>query len=446
MKFGYYIKNCIWEWILCSVIACSLSMIIFNGFYIAADRQSNYAVIITMTAVLIAICFAGAYSKKSAWIALASGIAAAVAGLILLRQSEPLRNVFRDQESNPYLYFLILILTALAVFFLSRTRTGTGILFVAGAFLTAAIQFLYESGHLYAMLLFLCGCGTMYIYKNYQKNVLESETLKTAFGRTFAISTVLCMIVLALSAGVFYGIVKPLDPPKQDLKLITKYMALEVLEKVGIADTHIMNDSEERTNNVNDNEKDSKQKGDRKEDKSEGDQEKQKDEKKKEQRNNPSRLDNSKKNKLFYAIKYTTEFLTPFLLIPLFCLLIATAILIKLWVRRRWLKKTMEQPKKEQILRMYHLYLKKFRHLKIRKAPEETPFEFKERVAPHLRAFNEENVSFSTLTDIFVRAKYSEAVPDEKEYQCYLTFHKTFYKNCRKYLGNFKYMLKFFIL
>lgn len=445
MRFGYYVKNCIWEWLLCSVISCSLSMILFNGFYIAAERQSNYVLIIAVTAILTGLCFLGAYNRRSALLAAGTGLAAVIVGTIVLQQMQGAQSVFRDQESNPYLYFLILILTALITFFLSRIRTGTGILFIAGAFLAGAMQFLYESVQLYALLVFLCCSGAMYIYKNYQKNVLESETVKTAFGRTFAISTVLCILILALSAGIFYGIIKPLDPPKQDLKLITKYMSLEVLEKVGIADTHIINDSEDTTSNQNDNEEDSRKKGD-KQDNSKGDKTQRKDENKKEQKSNPSKLDNSMKDKLFYAVKYTVDKISPLWLIPLLFLILALAVLTKLWLRKQWLKKVMEKPRAEQIIQMYHFYLKKFRHLKIRKTPEETPFEFQERAEPYIRFFGEADISFSRLTDIFVKVQYSEEAVEEKEYQSYLNFHKIFYKNCRQYLGNFKYVIKFFVL
>lgn len=444
MRFTYYLKNCIWEWILCTVLSGSISVILFNGFYIAAQRQSNYPLILCVTGILTAGCILGAYNRRSVLIALGSGLAAALLGVILIQRMESVQNAFRDQESNPYLYFLILILTSLIVFFLSRTRTGTGVLFVAGAFLAAAMQFLYESVALYSVLLFLCGSGAMYIYKNYQKNVLETQTVKVAFGRTFSISIALCVLIIALSAGVFYGIVKPLDPPKHDLKLITKYMALEVLEKVGIADTHIINDSDDSTDNINDNEKDSNKKDD-KEDNSEGDKEKQKDENQKDKKNNPSRLDDSQ-NPVFYAIKYLTSIITPLLLIPLILLLILLAILIKLWLRRRWMKKMREKPKREQVIYMYQFYLKKFRRMKIRKAPQETPFEFGARAEAYLRDFQAEDTSFHSLTDIFVRAKYGADEIEEGDYQSYLKFYKVFYKNCRKHLGTFKYILKFFVL
>ena len=367
MSFTYYLKNSIWEWILCTAIGSSLSLIVFNGFYISQQRQSDYGIVIGIIAVLSIGCILGAYNKRTVLIAIGSGVLSVLAVLLMIQKKSGVISVFRDQESNPYLYFLIIIIVALTVFMLCRTRTGTGILFVAGAFMTAAMEFLYESVSLAAMLMFLCSCGAMYIYKNYQKNVLESQTVKIAMGRSFTISVILCILIMAISAGIFYGIVKPMDPPERELKLITKYKALEIMEKVGIADTHIIDDSDELTDNINEDEKDSRNKGD-KEDKSKGEKEKQKDENLKDNKNNPTNLDDSM-NKLLYAIKYMASVVTPLLLIPFLLLIILAAILMKLWLRRRWLNKVKAMPLKQQIIEMYHFYIKKFRRLKIRKAP-----------------------------------------------------------------------------
>ena len=444
MSFTYYLKNSIWEWILCTAIGSSLSLIVFNGFYISQQRQSDYGIVIRIIAVLSIGCILGAYNKRTVLIAIGSGVLSVLAVLLMIQKKSGVISVFRDQESNPYLYFLIIIIVALTVFMLCRTRTGTGILFVAGAFMTAAMEFLYESVSLAAMLMFLCSCGAMYIYKNYQKNVLESQTVKIAMGRSFTISVILCILIMAISAGIFYGIVKPMDPPERELKLITKYKALEIMEKVGIADTHIIDDSDELTDNINEDEKDSRNKGD-KEDKSKGEKEKQKDENLKDNKNNPTNLDDSM-NKLLYAIKYMASVVTPLLLIPFLLLIILAAILMKLWLRRRWLNKVKAMPLKQQIIEMYHFYIKKFRRLKIRKAPGETPFEFSDRAEMYLSNFRTEEASFSLLTEIFVKAKYGDEQVVEDDQKRYLNFHKMFYKNCRKHLGNFKYIIKFFML
>lgn len=106
----------------------------------------------------------------------------------------------------------------------------------------------------------------------------------------------------------------------------------------------------------------------------------------------------------------------------------------------------MEKERRDQIIEFYEFYIKRFQKMKVLKAPEETPYEFAERSAPYLREFHVENTSFADLTDIFVKARYSEEDVEEDDYQRYLMFYQAFYKNCREHLGTFKYILKFFTL
>lgn len=444
MSMKEYLKSCIWEWILGILVSWGLCQIFFHGFYIAESWQGNYLCSLLVMALLTAGCLTGAYDKRSVKIAVPSGIAVLILALVLVQQISQSQNAFRDQEENAGVYFLILILTSLAVFFLSRTRIGSGILFVGGSFFASTIQFLYETSEIGWLILFLCSAGAMYLYKTYQKNVRENSTVKADFRRAFLTATVACIVILLLSSGIFFGIVKPLDPPTRDLKLITKYMSLEVLEKTGVADTHILNDTDEKTDNVNEEENDSKKKGD-KENQTEGEKSKQEDQEQKDKKENPTKLDDML-NQFFYAIKYIAAKITPMLLIPFLILLILAVILTKILLRKRWLKKVMEKERRNQIIEFYEFYIKRFQKMKVRKAPEETPYEFAERSAPYLREFHAENTSFADLTDIFVKARYSEADVEEDDYQRYLMFYQGFYKNCREYLGTFKYILKFFTL
>lgn len=383
------------------------------------------------------------HNKKSIFIATGAGLIAVMGTLLFLQRSYDLSDGFKDTESNPYLYVIIIILTGLVTYFLTRTRTGTGILFIAGAFTIAALQFLYETVEVYTLILYMLSCGTMYIFKNYQKNVLSAETVKTAFGRTFVISASICVIILLIAGGIFYGIIRPMNPQARELKLITNYKALEVLEQVGIADIQTIFDNDELTDNTDDEEKDSKDKGDEK-DSSDGENETKENENKKD-RNVPSNLDPSQ-SPLLYAIKYTYNIKALMLIIPLLILLLIAAVLFKRYLRRRWLKKTLEKPAKERIIAFYHYYLKRFSRMGIRQRQWETPYEFAENSRFSTQLFKSETTDFMQLTDIFVRAKYG--VDDIREEDCkrYLDFHRIFYKCCIKHLGKFKYILKFFIL
>ena len=441
---GYYLRSRLWEFILCVIITFSASGILLNGFYIDPSRQGNVLLITGLAVLVSVVCFAGAYSKKSMAIAGAASVFVILAGVILIQIRELLKNIFRDEEENPGLFFLAVILTAVIVFFMTRTRTGTGILFIAGGFMTGAVQFLYETVDLYMMMLFIGSTGAMYIYKNYQRNVLETETVKTAFSRVFVISAAVCMVITLIACGLFYGIVKNMDPPERELKLITNYKALEVLEKVGIADTQNIYDNDELTDQTNDNQDESSQTGDDT-DESDGDKQQQEDQDIQDERNDPNILDDSDDPQL-YPIKYALSIYGPFIIAGLIILLIIAAVVIKKLLRRRWIHKVQQKTPGEQIIILYGFFINRFRKMKIEKKGSETPYEFATRSAAQTSVFCGESGIFDDITDIFVRTKYGSEPVKRADNERYLMFYRMFYKRCRKYLGTFRYILKFFIL
>lgn len=440
----YYIGSRMWEFILCIMTAFAAVGTELKGFYIDEAHQSNHLLIIGIAAIVILICFAGAYSRKSAVIAGLVSAFLILAGIIAVQVRPPVTTLFRDEEGNIWLFMLIIVVTSLVVFFLCRTLIGTGILFIAGTFLSGAVQFLYGTVSIYMMLMFICSAGAMYIYKNYQRNVLRTETVKTAFSGAFITSVALCAVITLIAAGIFFGVVKQLDPPQRELKLITNYKALEVLEKVGIADMQKIFDDDELTDQINDNEEESSNKGDET-DNSDGDKEQQEDKSLQDERNEPDKLDDSN-NPLLYPIKYAYSIYGPFVFLGLFILLIVLAVLLKLWLRRMWLSRVMKKSPEQRIPLMYEFYISRLRKIKMARKDSETPYEFCQREKSRLRMFRSEGADFDDITDIFVRTKYGRQPVSDEDMKRYLSFHKVFYRNCRKHLGNVKYIIKFFIL
>lgn len=445
MEFVKYLKGCVWDLILCAVMAVSLCYAEGSGFYVAESLHKNYVLLLGIVVLTTAVLAAISYNKKTLIFGI-SGIAAALVLLFLvLGLNSGIGNVFADKPGNPWLYVTLMITTTVGVYLLSRTRIGTCGLLAAGILVMAVIQFLYKPGHLAALFLFLCACGSMYIFKNYQRNVVQSQTVKTAFGRTFVISAVLSVLLLSLGAGIFYGIVKPLDPPARELKLITKYMSFETLQELGIASEVLLTDPDQFTQKTDDTEKTAKQEGDKKKDNPDkGNKGKDQDKSQNKQDNQVNRLDKNDSSQVFYAIKYTTEKISPVWWILMLLLLIVLAVVLKLWLRDRWFRKVKEQPKKEQVQTLYRYYLKKFALMGVKKQKEDTPLEFAEKAASQLEAFEESGVSIRSLTETFVGAAYSPSGVSEQGYKAYLSFHKVFYSCCRKHLGKLKYMLKFF--
>lgn len=443
MSFTRYLRYSVWEYIFCAVMCCCVNRTIFSGFYISDNLQDNYVLLIGMSCALCALLFAGSYNRRSVLIAAGAFVVMAVAFLIIARQSSGGANIFHDQEGNPYLYFIISVIATVIVFLLTRTRTGTAALFIAGAFTLAMIQFLYRSNHLIALFLFILACGAMLLYKNYYKSVLESQTVRTAFGRMFIFSIALCLVLTLLGTGIFYGIAKAFDPQARELKLITKYMALETLQKVGIADLSALPDYDKTTKNTSDQERKAKEEKEKKEEQAEGNNQKREVQNK--DQKDPNRLD-SREDPAFNVVNYLKKTHLWVLFPILLLLLIAGAIFAKIWSRKRWMQKLEPENNRIKVVEMYQYYMKRLRRMKIRKAPEDTLFQFVEKAGSPLQYFTAGDTDFRKLTALYVRASYGKEDISDSEFQSYLNFYQVFYKNCRQYLGRFKYILKFFYL
>jgi hypothetical protein len=396
-------------------------------------------VVIGISAALLLLLYAGAFNRRSGLISVTVFIIAAAAAVFIANGRVSGGNIFADSENNPYIFYVILVLAVLAVFLLTRFRAGIALLFVGGSVMMGALQFLYNKNHLAELFVFLCACGALYIYKNYRKNVFVSDTRKTAFGRTFIISAVTAALVIGVGLGAFFGVVRPLDPQPRELKLITKYMALPVVEKAGIADVEVIKDKNMTTQQLNDAVKKAKERAEERE-KESGIKD---DDKKGDENKNPLFAIG---DAFFYAVNYLKQDYRWVIPIALALLAILVAVRLKLYRRRRWLKRLAGRPPEVRVKEMYLYYLAKLKKLKIKKLPSDTLYEFADKSHTALDRFAVSGVGFGALTDTFVKANYGGGSPSEDELDRYLLFHRGFYVNCRRFLGNFKYICLFFVL
>jgi hypothetical protein len=435
-----YLRNSIWDYLLLVVMACCFARTALSGFYTPAYLYGNIGLLIIMSASLCALLLFGAYSKRSVVITIIAFAVCFVAFIILVRASGA-GNVFADTERNPYLYFVLVALTSVGVFLLSRTKVGCIALFAAGAVVLCMVRFLYEVDHLIEFMLFLLAAGTMYIYRNDRGSVLSSRAIRPVFGHTTATGAVLCVLVIGMGCGIFFGIVKPLDPPARDLKLITKYLSLPTLEKIGVAELTEMPDDNLSSNKTSDEEQSAKADGDKPEDTpSDADKDSDQDT---EDKTNPLALDSSR-NPFFKVIDYLAEKLGIFTIPIIIAVIIAALIFGKLYRRRRWLALLSARSCDEQVREMYSYYMKKLGFIKVRKPPEDTLFEFAERTRPILERFDAPEASFRDLTDIYIKSCYGTESATGEEVAKYRRFHDKFYANCRAYLGGFGYTIRFF--
>ena len=415
--------------LLCGVMIFALSTTIFAGFKATDPYLRHYLATILGAAVLTVVFTIGFYSRRTILIGVIV-LAVAVVLIIVIAAANG-ASLFVDQEGNVYLRWFLMLLTALGVTLLSRFRAGAIVLFATGTFLIALIQFMYENNLVFCLLLFLCAAGMMIMYRTYINNVLHSPTVQTAPGRALLASFVLCLLVGAIGTGIFYGIVRPLNPPSQDVKILTKYLSLEVMEKMGIANVRTIHDMQKEASNQTKEKTTVDKASDLKDDSQEEAQDGQ-----------DQNAEANRRQEQEEWIKYSREVL-PWLIPLLIAAVIAAVIIIKILLRKKQYNAFMALEKGTRIPAMYKYFLRSLTFADVKKSPEETPFEFAKRAEPYLRDFAVDGVGISELTESFVTAKYGVRELSEKDEKNYETFYRALHVNLRKRMGNFRYVLRF---
>lgn len=447
-----FLREQIWDMVLCVLLLFACGTCVCLGFYVPADQVGAYPVTLITAAVLVLLMTLAVYSKRT----LLVGIGVLIllfAGMIVYSVGSG-SSLFADDESNPFLRFLLMIITGIVIFAATRFRIGSVLLLPAGIIALCMIEFLYENHQVLWLLVFLIAGGAMIIYRNYINNVMHSRTLKTAQTSAVIYSIILCLLVAGLGAGIFFLIVKPLHPQAKELKLITKYLSLEVLEKIGVADIETINDPELMTDQLDDENDTTKQDTDQK-DENLNDSSSAAENDESNDGTSPDRL-NKRLKGAFHAIRYDWGIPQWILAILTIFALIAAAVLFKLYLRRRWLRAVQSKPADEQVRLMYAFFMRKFAQLKIRPVTGETPLDFAARTSDQLHVFRiwapdpsgslKSKGGFPELTDVIVRVEYGGQMPTEDDISLFETFYRFFYWNCREYLGRIQYIIRFFTL
>lgn len=444
---AYYIRYSIPEFIFCLVAAAALEINMVYGFKLTEQMRTSYGVFIAVTAVVLLLLFIFNYSSWSRLVMLPVFAAAAVVLIMFCYRMGFSLIETETREDNWGLCILIIVIITVVAFAASRTRLGSGIFAVAGSFAHAWLCVLLYTFSAWALVVFILAAGVMYLYSRYRHQMLNADARKHAFIPLVGTSVLAMVIVLVLTAGTFFGVVKPLNPPVLDITLITKVVSPEVLEIVGISTPQVLM-SDEQSSEVNENrQKDSSEKNDeQQEDETvEGEQDSSPEDEA-QTTEDETQLDNSIDTD---SLSLTSAAGFPVLMIVLACV---AAFLIVMGLRRYllrhriWLKKLQkDHGREEQVRRMYHLFRAKLKVLGISGAPYDPPVRQAESVASKTVFMDEGGAGWTELSAVFARLIYGGVSPTEEEYGAYLSYYKRFWKACRKYCG-FRWLWKQFRL
>ncbi len=446
-----YLKMVLWEGVLACLMAMSLSITYYQGFNAPDDDyQRAFFVALGVVLVLTAFMFAIARDKRTA---LRGGIALGVVLLVafIVAVATMGSAVLSDEPGNLFIITAVPVACTLATFLLSRTKPGAIILGVVGAFSCVVLEFLYEDNRVVPLIIFVVAAISLVVYKDYRAGLRGSQTRTTSFRSVALTSAAAALLVAGASAAIWFGVIAPTSPDAMEIKLITRYMAYEELPRRGTnAELAITNPDMTSTlfneetqlayENPNDTEMDA----------SDSD------------RSNETSFAQSIIDAIGYAlgaavdglvslfnyITFETKGLGWLVLLLILAALIAAPIYFKRHRRKKFYESALADTPRNYVSRLYELFTKDLRRMKVKRRPNSTLFEFACDTEGELGIFedNEGRASFLQLTDVYVRACYGKDALTVEDLAAYHHFYQNFYRSAQTYLGRFAYCRKFFFL
>lgn len=426
----HYIKSRAADWILCTCLAASMTAAVCSGFVLEDALSHSPVAAFLIAAVLQALMLVIAYRRLNVRIGIAAGVVLAAVVVVYMQTQHPLA----DETANSlFIFLLIEVLAAVLTFLLSRTRLGLAVLFLGGNIVQAGAHFLQFPAPLWSFLVFLVAVFAMFFYRVYTVSLLRAEMGKVRIGQYLRQVAAICLAAVLLSGVAYFGVVRPLDPPTQELRLINVLKSMDVLEVLGVSNTQIILDPELT----------SEQPPEDTEQSDEQDQEES------DALDAPLDTDDSQEDvkttlQELMAIRYDWSVQQLWWLFVLLAALVVGIFVLRVALKRRWRKGLQALPHEDAVLRYYRFFLSRMEKAGLKKPPAWTLREYTDNMQLQLQAFEAGGSTFGGLTAVYEKVLYGGCSVTEEEYQGFETFCDHFYRNLRREIGPVKYYLQIF--
>ena len=444
-----YIKSRLPDWLLCTLMSAALSSAVCSGFEMESPGKDSIAALFGAALIISLIMTALAYRRALTGIGIACGAALAVASVAYLKTVHPLAD---ESAHAGFIFALVCIITGILVFLLSRSRLGIVVLFIAGDLIGAGAHFLQFENPLWSFLLFAAAVLIMFFYRVYIISLVNADMGRVRTGKYMTQTVAVCLAAALIASGIFAGIVRPLDPPTHDLKLIRVLKQMDMLEVLGIYNVKTVLNPFKDSSETPDKPEYSNQKGEEESDAMDGQDQDQQEE------NDDAMTDPDlqiKADAIKYAFKeYHLGWLIPLAVI----ILIAAAAAAAVSRRRRWRRAVQALSNEELALNYYPYFLRCMEIAGLEKPPQQTLNEFAESAAHELEAFecagngggdadgtdtDAERVSFAALSEIYERALYGDMDVSDDERALFERFYDGLAVGLKERMGMFKYLLNY---
>ena len=443
-----YIKLHMWDYLFTVLISIGLALNVFSSYVLTTPFVTNYAVIIVSVLAINCLMFVFGYNKRNAITGTVILVVAAVGAMLFLRAKGYLSSGGSVDRSLP-IFWAIIVISTIVTYLTSRSKKLFIPFSVAAILVSAAFRFLEYPVSVPAFLIMLVGLVLELLYKVFYDSIASASYGSFNFKHFFVQSTAVTLIVFLLSGGVFYGIIKPLNPPTRELKLITRLLSLDILEQIGVASTTELPAPDAESNKVSDKNKTTNQENKDKNESidNEKQDEKQEENKDLENETNDDLRKNSGNILEALAISYEQNEYTAYIIAAVVIFIIALPFVIKFLLRRSRRKKIESMQPHDGMVYLYTFFLNKLKKVGLTKAPNLTLMEYVETNKSEFTAFDEsQNVKFPDLTNIYNSSIYGGYTPTDSDYDKFKNYYDGFFKSARNRVGNLKYAFKFWTI
>lgn len=427
-----YVRLHAWDFILTICIAIGMHLNTFSAFMIRESYMTNYALVAIVTTLVMAVMYVIGYNKRTSLIGGAAIGVALIVWVIILRVGGYLDDLSAEgtDETIPAFWTIVLFGTAL-IYVLTRSRK---VLFFAapiGLLFCAAFKFLEYPVSVPGLFLLVAAVILELLYLVYKDSLLTASYGNYNIRHFLMQSIAVLLVVMMLSTGVFYGVVKPINPPTRDLKLITKLMSFDILELLGVSSTQELREPDNDDNEDNDDQKEQEKEEEEKEE-----------EDKQDEQNRESEEDVSAN-----TISYDKRDYTVFWVTALILLLLALPFIVKYTLRARRRRRLNGLDPNNQAAFVYDFFLKRFKKLGFGKPESATILEYAEQQEEFLWNFRtKEGFTFEDLSELYNLHLYGGREISPGEATRFIRMYDQFYKNAKAFLGTWKYIRKFWVL
>ena len=420
-----------WEFLLAVCIAVGMHLNTFSAFMIRESYMTNYVLVAVVTTLVMAVMYVIGYNKRNTIIGAAVWGVGLIGWIIYLRANDLIDLSEGADETIPAFWSILLFGTAI-IYLLTRSRKILYFAAPIGLMFCAAFKFLEYPVSAPGLFLLVIAVILELLFLVFRDSLLTADYGNYNIGHFLMQSVAIVTVVVMLASGIFYGIVKPLDPPTQDLKLITKLMSFDILELLGVASTQELKDP-----NMDDEQDDEEPPEEEEEEKEEEEEPEDEEENKEE---TDEKIDAS-------TISYDDREYTAFIIAGLILLALAAPFIIKYVLRARRRRRLQGLDASNQAAFVYDFFLNRFKKLGYGKTDSATILEYAEQQEGFLQNFTaEDGTTFEELTDIYNHYLYSGVPVTQAEASKFLSMYDDFYKNAKAFLKTFKYMRKFWVL